>query len=113
MVYRYRGAITLFTIDFQPVGRRGECASDQSLLDCARQLSVDIVSICGGIGNCDRCKVQIIAGKVSKLTFEEQTELPPHELVQGYRLACQTFPESDVKVHVPPESSHAVRFVRV
>ena len=82
----------MFNIDFQPVGRRGKCASDQSLLDCARQLSVDIVSICGGIGSCDRCKVQIIEGKVSKTTLEEQAELPAHELAQGYRLACQTFP---------------------
>jgi len=103
----------MFNIDFQPVGRRGECASDQSLLDCARQLSVDIVSICGGIGSCDRCRVQIIEGKVSKPTLEEQAELPAHELVQGYRLACQTFPKSDVKVYVPPESLTAPQRTQV
>jgi len=94
----------LYTIDFEPVGRRGQFYGDQNLLECARQLSVDIVSICGGIGNCDRCKVQVIAGKVSRPTLEEEAELSPSELEQGYRLACQTFPESDVKLHVPPES---------
>jgi uncharacterized 2Fe-2S/4Fe-4S cluster protein (DUF4445 family) len=94
----------LFTIDFEPVGRRGEFSGDQSLLDCARQLSVDLVSICGGIGNCDRCKIQVIAGKVSKPTLEEEAELSASELEQGYRLACQTYPLSDVKLHVPPES---------
>jgi len=94
----------LFTIDFEPVGRRGEFSGDQSLLDCARQLSVDLVSICGGIGSCDHCKVQVVAGKVSKPTLEEEAELSANVLEQGYRLACQTFPLSDVKLHVPPES---------
>jgi uncharacterized 2Fe-2S/4Fe-4S cluster protein (DUF4445 family) len=94
----------LYTIDFEPVGRRGQFTGEQSLLECARQLSVDLVSICGGIGSCNHCKVQVIAGKVSKPTLEEEAELSASELEQGYRLACQTFPESDVKLHVPPES---------
>jgi uncharacterized 2Fe-2S/4Fe-4S cluster protein (DUF4445 family) len=93
-----------YSIDFEPVGRRGECAEDQSLLDCARQLSVDIISVCGGIGVCERCKVQVVAGQVSIATLDETAALSARELQQGYRLACQTFPLSDVKVHVPPES---------
>jgi uncharacterized 2Fe-2S/4Fe-4S cluster protein (DUF4445 family) len=103
----------LFTIDFEPVGRRGEFSGGQSLLDCARQLSVDLVSICGGIGSCDRCKVQVIAGKVSKPTLEEEAELSASDLEQGYRLACQTFPLSDVKLHVPPESLTAPQRTQV
>ena len=94
----------MFTIDFEPIGRRGECTSDQSLLDCARQLNVDIVSICGGIGNCERCKVQVVSGKVSKPTLEEEASLTKDEITTGYRLACQAYPLSDVKLHVPPES---------
>ena len=94
----------MYTIDFQPVGRRGEFTGDQSLLDCARQLSVDLVSICGGIGSCDHCKVQVVSGKVSKPTLEEEAELSASDLEQGYRLACQTYPLSDVKLHVPPDS---------
>jgi uncharacterized 2Fe-2S/4Fe-4S cluster protein (DUF4445 family) len=102
--FAQEGAALLFTIDFEPVGRRGQFNQEQSLLDCARQLSVDLVSICGGIGSCDRCKVQVIAGKVTKPTLEEEAELSASELEQGYRLACQTHPLSDVKLHVPPES---------
>jgi uncharacterized 2Fe-2S/4Fe-4S cluster protein (DUF4445 family) len=62
----------VFNNDFEPVGRRGVCASDQSLLESARQLNVDLVSICGGIGNCERCKVQVIAGQVTKPSLEEK-----------------------------------------
>lgn len=105
--------MTLFSIDFEPIGRRGECASDQSLLDCARQLSVDIVSICGGIGDCERCKVQVIAGRVSKPTLEEEASLTKEEIMQGYRLACQAYPLSDVKLHVPPESLTAPQRTQV
>jgi uncharacterized 2Fe-2S/4Fe-4S cluster protein (DUF4445 family) len=66
-----------FSIDFEPVGRRGEFSGDQSLLECARNLSVDLVSICGGTGSCEHCKVQVIAGKVSKPTLEEEANFLP------------------------------------
>jgi len=103
----------LYTVDFEPVGRRGQFSSEQSLLECARQLSVDLVSICGGVGSCSHCIVQVIAGKVSKTTPEEEAELSASELEQGYRLACQAFPESDVKLHVPPESLTAPQRTQV
>lgn len=103
----------MFHIDFEPIGRRGPCPSDQSLLECARQLDVDLISICGGAGSCERCKVQIIQGSVSKLTLEEESALTKHELDQGYRLACQVYPFSDVKVHVPPESLTAPQRTQV
>ncbi|MBI5303904.1 MAG: DUF4445 domain-containing protein [Chloroflexi bacterium] len=96
--------MTAFQIDFEPVGRRGECPHDQSLLDCARQLAVDLVNVCGGMGSCERCKVQVVSGQVSLPTVDEKNILTPRELERGYRLACQTFPQSDVKLRVPPES---------
>jgi uncharacterized 2Fe-2S/4Fe-4S cluster protein (DUF4445 family) len=61
-----------FSIDFEPVGRRGEFSGDQSLLECARNLNVDLVSICGGTGSCEHCKVQVIAGKVSKPRWKKR-----------------------------------------
>jgi len=103
----------LFTIDFEPVGRRGEFSGDQSLLECARQLSVDLVSICGGVGSCEHCKVQVISGVVSKLSLEEEVTLSDEELEKGYRLACMTYPESDVKLHVPSESLTAPQRTQV
>jgi uncharacterized 2Fe-2S/4Fe-4S cluster protein (DUF4445 family) len=91
-------------IDFEPVGRRGKCPADQSLLDCARQLGVDLVSLCGGQGTCGRCKVQVLDGRVSEPTPGEREALSSQELEDGYRLACQTYPLSDCKLRVPPES---------
>ncbi len=104
---------SLFTIDFEPVGRRGCCSSEQSILDCARQFGVDIVSICGGIGNCEHCKVQILAGQVSKPTLEEEATLTKDEITHGYRMACQSRPRSDIKLHIPPESLTAPQRTQV
>jgi uncharacterized 2Fe-2S/4Fe-4S cluster protein (DUF4445 family) len=100
-------------IDFEPLGRRGKCPADQTLLDCARRLGVGIVSICGGEGLFACCKVQVLAGRVSPPTSNEQELLTTQELEDGYRLACQTYPSSDLKLHIPPESLEAPQRTQV
>jgi uncharacterized 2Fe-2S/4Fe-4S cluster protein (DUF4445 family) len=103
----------LFAVDFEPVGRRGTFSENQSLLECARQLNVDLLSICGGMSSCHRCKVQVISGDVSALTPEEKSALSGRELQQNYRLACLAFPRGNVKIHIPPESLSAPQRTQV
>lgn len=91
-------------IQFEPVGRRGESPPGETLLECARILGIDVVNLCGGLGECGRCVVQVINGKVSEPTAVEWEFLLPEKIAQGYRLACCTIPHSDCKVQVPPES---------
>lgn len=91
-------------IDFEPVGRRGDCPAEASLLDAAQQLGVALISLCGGAGTCGRCKVQVLTGRVAPLTAAEREALSAKELQEGYRLACQTYALNDLKVRVPPES---------
>jgi uncharacterized 2Fe-2S/4Fe-4S cluster protein (DUF4445 family) len=94
----------LYNVEFEPVGRRGRCPEGNSLLECARLLKVDLVSICGGVGACRRCRVQVVSGAVSPPTAEDRDIFTEAELEQGYRLACGSFPQSDIRVLVPPES---------
>lgn len=94
----------MYKVIFEPVGSRGAFSGENTLLDCARSLGVDIVSFCGGVGSCERCKVQVIDGRVTELTLREKEALTPDELSQGYRLACKAYPQSDVKIYIPPES---------
>ena len=103
----------MVNVDFEPVGRRGACATGLSLLDCARRLDVEIVSVCGGSGSCGRCRVQVVSGKVSEPTSEERAALSAGELRDGYRLACQALPLSNVKLNVPPESLTALQRTQV
>jgi uncharacterized 2Fe-2S/4Fe-4S cluster protein (DUF4445 family) len=91
-------------VDFEPVGRRGECPDGLSLLDCARRLGVDLVNLCGGTGGCGRCVVQVVAGDVSEPETGELEFLTRDDLAAGYRLACRVQPLGDCKVRVPPAS---------
>jgi len=91
-------------VEFQPIGRRGSFKPGAVLLDCARGLGVDIVSLCGGTGNCGKCIVQVINGEVSPIHEDEKKCLEEDKLSQGYRLACRTNVLYNVKVRIPPES---------
>ena len=96
--------MTSYRVEFEPVGRRGQCPGNESLLDCAHQLGVGILSICGGQGKCCSCKVQVLTGSVSAPTSIERDFFSAQELSDGWRLACQSYPTSDCKLSVPPES---------
>jgi uncharacterized 2Fe-2S/4Fe-4S cluster protein (DUF4445 family) len=96
--------MTSFTIDFQPLGRRGECRTGDSILECSRRMSMGITNICGGKGKCGACKVKILEGRVSAPTPAEESLFSSRELQEGWRLACQVYPSDHCKIGVPPES---------
>ncbi len=93
-----------YIINFEPIGRRVGITSGESLLEAAHSAGVELVSICGGKGSCDGCRVRVMSGKLSSPTVEEESFFTPIELEEGYRLSCQAKPLTDVKVDVPPES---------
>jgi uncharacterized 2Fe-2S/4Fe-4S cluster protein (DUF4445 family) len=103
----------LYKIHFEPFNRDGDCPANQSLLQAAQDLEVDLVSLCGGLGTCHRCKLQVLTGLVSPPTKNEKSTLLPQEIKDGYRLACQTYPLGDCKVYVPPESLTALQRTQV
>ena len=94
----------LVHIDFEPVGRRIDVTSGTNLLEAAQAAGVQLSSLCGGIGSCDTCMIRLVKGQVTKHTLEELAALSEEEIAAGYRLACQTVPQGDVKVDIPPES---------
>ncbi len=48
--------------------------------------------------------MKVTAGKVSVPTQAERNVLSAQDLASGYRLACQTYPESNIRLFIPPES---------
>lgn len=108
-----KGTVSAYTIDFEPVGRRGKCHKSESLLACAHYVGIGINSICGGTGVCHSCKVQVLRGNVSRPTSKELEAFTPEELAQGWRLACQTYPLTDCKLSVPPESMTTLQRIQV
>jgi uncharacterized 2Fe-2S/4Fe-4S cluster protein (DUF4445 family) len=100
-------------IEFQPLGRRVRFPGGQSILEYARQAGIDLVSLCGGAGTCGKCKVQIVSGQVSEPTQKEKEALTAEEIAKGYRLACQTYAQTDLVLTVPAESMSAPQRLQV
>jgi uncharacterized 2Fe-2S/4Fe-4S cluster protein (DUF4445 family) len=46
----------------------------------------------------------VVSGAVSELTPSEREVFSPRELKHGWRLACQTYPQSDCVLNIPAES---------
>ena len=101
---------------FTPSGKRGRVAPGTTVLAAARQLGVDLDSVCGGRGICSKCQITPSYGQFSKhgVTVHEdalsewnkveQRYDDKRGLKQGRRLGCQACIQRDVVLDVPPES---------
>ena len=109
-------AVSAPVVVFVPSGRRGNVPAGTTVLDAARQLGVDLDSVCGGRGICGRCQVRPAFGEFAKHAL---TSAPDHlsspgstehdyrgrrPLDAGSRLGCAAQILGDVVLDVPPES---------
>ena len=111
-------------IVFSPSGKRGRFPVGTAVLQAARELGVDIDSICGGRARCGRCQVLAVEGSFPK---EGITSHPDHlsnmgeteeyclhrgRMTAGNRLSCQTQILGDVRIDVPASSQVHRQVVR-
>jgi len=94
----------MYRIDLEPIGRRIEIEPGVTLLGASQFAGVELVSICGGIGTCEGCRIRLVKGKLTPPTLEEQAVFSSEDLANGMRLACQAIPLSDCGIDIPPES---------
>ncbi len=111
-------------IVFTPSGKRGRFALDTPILDAARQLGVDVDSVCGGRGICGRCQVTLSEGEFAKHGITSQADHltplsePEHRyadksgLGKDRRLSCHTRLRGDVVIDVPASSQVHRQVVR-
>lgn len=117
-------AVAQHRVIFQPAGRQGLVDAGTSLLDAARQLGVQIESICGGRQTCSKCQVRIetgnfarygiqsTAGHVSSEGEREAHYRAEKGLLPGCRMSCAAQVQGDVVVTVPEESRAHKQVVR-
>jgi uncharacterized 2Fe-2S/4Fe-4S cluster protein (DUF4445 family) len=109
---------------FTPSGKRGRFALGTPVLTAARQLGVDLDSVCGGRGICSKCQISPGYGEFSKHgvtvsdhalsewnTVEERYK-SIRGLLDGRRLGCQARVMGDVVIDVPPESQVHKQVIR-
>lgn len=72
------------------------CERNLNLLAHAQAIELEIDSQCGGHGICggDRVRTQTSSEQFSAVTAAEREHLTSEMLAQGWRLACQCFPQS-------------------
>ena len=111
-------------IVFTPSGRQGRIPHGTSILAAARQLGVDIDSVCGGRAMCGRCQVDVGEGEFAKhgirsgadsldaVTTVEARYAEKRGLAAGRRLSCQAKLCADALIDVPPESQVHNQLVR-
>ena len=108
---------------FMPSGRRGRVAEGTAVLDAARQLGVEIESICGGRLTCNKCRIQVQDGYFPKLGITSQADnLSAMTNDEAYlleklnsldcRLSCQAQIEGDALIFVPEESRGQKQIIR-
>ena len=109
---------------FTPSGKRGRFETGTPILTAARQLGVDLDSVCGGRGICSKCQITPGYGEFSKhgITVAddalsewnavENRYKDKRGLIDGRRLGCQATVQGDVVIDVPPESQVHKQVVR-
>ncbi|XDA96666.1 ASKHA domain-containing protein [Sulfitobacter sp. LCG007] len=109
---------------FTPSGKRGRFPVGTPVLTAARQLGVDLDSVCGGRGICSKCQVSPGYGTFSKhgitvgpdalspWNAAEQRYKDKRGMIEGRRLGCQAAIQGDVVIDVPPESQVHRQVVR-
>ena len=108
---------------FVPSGRRGKVSQGMSVLDAARQLGVEIESICGGRLTCGKCRVRIEDGAFQKhgIVSKPDHVTPPNDVETDllnrlgdgeHRLSCSAYIQDDILVHVPEESQAQKQIIR-
>ncbi|MCC0080300.1 MAG: DUF4445 domain-containing protein [Rhodobacter sp.] len=109
---------------FTPSGKRGRFALGTPVLTAARQLGVDLDSVCGGRGICSKCQitpgfgafpkhgVTVSPDALSEWNAVEQRYKDKRGMIDGRRLGCQAKVMGDVVIDVPPESQLHRQVVR-
>jgi uncharacterized 2Fe-2S/4Fe-4S cluster protein (DUF4445 family) len=120
------------TIILQPSGRRGQVDEGTSVRTAARELGVDIESICAENATCGKCMVLVEEGRFEKYNIDSKREnlSPVGASERAYlerrprllkdkgweigqvRLSCQSKIMGDVLINVPEESRGNKQIVR-
>ena len=89
-----------YRVTFEPQGRTAYVLAGMKVLEAAGRAGLTFETPCGGAGVCGKCRMQVTAG-AGKPTQADADAFRPAELLEGWRLACQTAIVRDVVVRVP------------
>ncbi|GAV22485.1 ASKHA domain-containing protein [Carboxydothermus pertinax] len=83
---------------FKPDQKEVRISESTNLMEALNLAGINIKTVCGGAGTCGKCLVKVVEGQKRVVSYGK---LKQEEINQGFVLACQTFPESDLVVEIP------------
>jgi uncharacterized 2Fe-2S/4Fe-4S cluster protein (DUF4445 family) len=89
---------------FHPLNKVVSVPQRSSVLDAIRKADIQFESICGGKGECKKCRVIHTRGKCTAGSPESIRGLSVDEIRQHFCLACQTYLLGDCEFFIPVES---------
>ncbi len=90
-----------YNIKFLPDDKEVQIEPTDTVLRAAEKAGIAVKSACGGGGSCGRCAVLVKEGEVTK---GQTAKLTKEQLAQGWVLACQVKPLTDLVIEIPAES---------
>lgn len=91
------------TLTIEGTDKSIQMEKKETILNAALRQGVRFPHSCR-VGGCATCKCKLVSGKVKELT-ESAYILEADELAQGYILACQAVPKSDVTIELDNKDS--------
>jgi len=91
---------------FRQMNREATIRKSSTLLEAAREAGIRLESICGGKGQCGKCRIILDNGETRLLPeYDVRMKfISEKDFSEGYRLACRTLALSNCDVTVPAES---------
>jgi uncharacterized 2Fe-2S/4Fe-4S cluster protein (DUF4445 family) len=95
-------------VTLEGMGLEIELTPGVSLFEAVRKAGLAIDSDCAGRGTCGQCRVHFLEN-VPPAKAEDELLLLPQEVADGWRLACQSYPQSDCRILIPQATPLARR----
>lgn len=92
------------SVVFHPLNRIAVVPPGTTVLEAIRRAGIQFESICGGKGECNKCKVVFVRGECDIGTPESLKGLSADEISRQYCRACQTHIAGSCEFIIPVES---------
>jgi uncharacterized 2Fe-2S/4Fe-4S cluster protein (DUF4445 family) len=89
---------------FHPFNQLVTVPGNSTVLDAIRLAGIPFESICGGKGECNKCRVIFISGSCTAGSPASTKGLTPEEIDHNYCRACQTLVTGNCEFALPVES---------
>ncbi len=94
----------MYRVIFHPLNRIISVSPGSTVLEAIRNAEILFESICGGKGECNKCKVILLRGSCDAGTPESTRGLTVDEIARNYCRACQTHITGNCEFIIPVES---------